>query len=150
MILDRIENAARSYPMHPGFRQAFEYLGSLDLAAIEDGRYEVDGDRIFMIVTHRRGKGRDGTKLECHHRYIDIQCTVGGTDLIGWKHLAECAGEGLGYDEAKDVEFFPGKAGIWVPTPPGTFAVFFPEDVHAPLGAEEELFKVIIKIAVGA
>ena len=33
-------------------------------------------------------------------------------------------------------------------TPPGTFAVFFPEDVHAPLGSEDDLFKVVIKIAV--
>ena len=148
MILDRIDNAERYFPLHSGFKPAFEYLKTLNLDTVEDGRYEVDGDRIFIIVTRRRGKGMDETKLECHKKYIDIQCTLSGTDLIGWKNLSECEGTGFGYDEEKDVEFFPGKSGIWVKTPPGTCAVFFPEDVHAPLGSGSDLFKVIMKIAV--
>ena len=53
MILDRIENASRYYPLHSDFQKAFEYLASLDLKSIEDGRYEVDGERVFIIVMHR-------------------------------------------------------------------------------------------------
>ena len=148
MILDRIDNAERYYPMHPGFQKAFEYLKNMNYEAADDGRYEVDGDKIFIIIMRRKGKGIDDTRLECHKKYIDIQCTISGADLIGWKNLEECAGKGQGYNEEKDVEFFPGKSGVWIKTPPGTFAVFFPEDAHAPLGSEGDLFKVVMKIAV--
>jgi YhcH/YjgK/YiaL family protein len=148
MILDRIDNAGRYYPLHPGFKPAFEHLKTLFLSTMEDGRHEVDGARLFMILMHRRGKGMDNTRLESHVRYIDIQCTISGTDMIGWKNLRECAADGEGYNDEKDIEFFPGKPDVWVKTPPGTFAVFFPEDVHAPLGSEDDLFKVVIKIAV--
>ncbi|MBN1294673.1 MAG: YhcH/YjgK/YiaL family protein [Candidatus Latescibacteria bacterium] len=146
MILDRIDNAERYYPLHPGFKKAFNFMKEIKIETLDDGRYTVDGEKIFILVMRRKGKGIDETKLECHKKYIDIQCTLSGTDLIGWKNLSDCEGSGLGYNDEKDVEFFPGKSSVWVKTPPGTFAVFFPEDVHAPLGSEGDLFKAVIKI----
>ena len=148
MILDRIENAGRYYSLHPGFQTAFDFLKNADLNSMEPGRHEVDGSRIFIIILKDKGKGIDNTKLENHQRYIDIQCVISGTDLIGWKNLSDCGGLGQGYDEEKDIEFFESKADIWITTPPGHFCLFFPEDAHAPMGSEDELFKVIIKIAV--
>ena len=148
MVLDRIDNAERSFPLHPGFKPAFEHLKTVNLAALAPGRYPIDGDRLSMIVTRGPGKGTDKTRLEAHKRYIDIQCTISGTDLIGWKNIRACAAEGLGYNDEKDIEFFPGASDVWVPVPAGAFGIFFPEDAHAPNGAVEELFKVILKVKV--
>ena len=148
MILDRIENAGRYYDLHPGIQTAFDFLKNTDLNSMEPGHHEVDGNRVFIIIFKDMGKGIDNARLENHQRYIDIQCVIFGTDLIGWKNLTDCGGLGQGYNKEKDVEFFEGKAEIWITTPPEYFCLFFPEDAHAPMGSEGELFKAIIKIAV--
>jgi len=36
----------------------------------------------------------------------------------------------------------------WCPVPAGSFAVFFPEDAHAPMVSDGEVHKVILKVAV--
>lgn len=148
MVLDTIANAERSYPLHPGFKPAFEYLKTVDLATVADGRHEIDGARLFMLVQRGPGKGTAKARYEAHKNYIDIQCTISGDDLIGWKNLAQCAGQGEGYNAEKDIEFFAPEGGAWVPVPAGTFGIYFPEDVHAPKGAEDDLCKIIIKVKV--
>jgi len=148
MILDRIDNAERYYSLHPGFKPAFEYLKKLDLNSVPAGRQEIDGSRLFAVINRKPGKGMESARLESHKNYIDIQCSITGTDLIGWKNISECAAEGEGYSQEKDIEFYPGMSQVWIKTLPGTFGIFFPEDVHAPMGGTEDLFKVILKVAV--
>ena len=148
MILDKIDNAERYYPLHPGFKQAFEYVKTVDSENVEPGTYYIDGKRLYAIILHRKGKGIEKARLEKHTEYIDIQCTISGEDLIGWQNIEDCKTEGQGYNKEKDVEFFSLKPEVWIKTPPGTFAIFFPEDVHAPEGTEKEFFKVVIKIAI--
>ena len=148
MILDRIDNAARYTALHPGIEAAFAHLASLDLTSLEPGRTEIDGDRMLMFVVKTPGRGRDGANPECHREYLDIQCTLDGADEIGWSPLSACVGTGKGYDGEKDVEFFDAAPESWVTTGPGAFALFFPEDVHAPLGGNGDLFKIILKLKV--
>ncbi len=148
MVLDAIENAERSYPLHPGFKPAFEFLKTFDYTVAEAGRHEIDGARLFMIVDRGMGKGKEKARFEAHRRYIDIQCAISGTDLIGWKNIGSCQGEGQGYNPEKDIEFFNSRTEAWVPVPAGSFGIFMPEDVHAPKGAEEFLEKVVLKVAV--
>jgi hypothetical protein len=81
-------------------------------------------------------KGRDFAKLETHRLFIDVQFTVTGTDHIGWKPAVECTGEANGYNSEKDVAFFTERPETWLTAPQGIFAVFFPEDAHAPLGGD--------------
>ena len=61
---------------------------------------------------------------------------------------ADCAGEGEGYDEAKDMELFGCRPEVWVDTPGGVFAIFFPEDAHAPMAATGPVHKVVMKVAL--
>jgi len=99
-------------------------------------------------VVRKDGKGRDNTKLEVHRDYIDIQFAVAGTDSIGWSDLADCAGSGEGFMADKDCELFTCAPDVWVDTPPGAFAIFFPADAHAPMGATGPLEKVVVKVKV--
>lgn len=146
MIFDHLENAKRYYALHPTFEAAFEFLRRKDLASLPAGRNEVDGDRLYAVVVRRQGKGKDAAQLEMHKQYIDIQFTVSGTDVIGWKTTSSCAKTGLGIDKVKDLEFFTARPDTWITTPPTTFAIFYPEDAHAPLGGEGELQKVVMKV----
>ena len=50
------------------------------------------------------------------------------------------------YNAEKDVTFYPGHATDYLTVKPGMFAIFFPEDAHAPGVTEVELKKVIVKV----
>lgn len=112
------------------------------------GRHEVDGDRMFVVINREPGRGHGGAKFESHRRYIDIQLTLGGTDEMAWRALDTCAAPAEPFNEQKDVGFYQDPAETWLTVPPGTFAVFFPQDVHAPLGGTGDLFKAVMKVAV--
>lgn len=148
MIAAPISHASRYAAIHPDFEKAFAFLHETDLPNLPDGRHEIDGDRVFAIAAHDLGRGQAGAKLEFHRRYIDIQYVVGGFDLMGWLDLAECRKPAGSFDEDRDLGFFEDAPVTWARIAAGSFAVFFPEDAHAPLGTSSPVHKVVIKIAV--
>ena len=148
MILDTLASAARYVHMHDGFGRAFEFLTTTDLAALAPGRHEIDGDRMYVSIDHKDGRGEEGARLEAHRRYIDIQYTIDGDELIGWMPLARCQAPDGPFDDKKDVVLFADRPTTWVAVPPGSFAIFFPHDAHAPLAGHGLLKKAVVKIAV--
>jgi YhcH/YjgK/YiaL family protein len=148
MILDRMQNAPRYGRMHKGFQAAFDFLNSPGLAKLEPGRHVVDGDRVFVMISTDPGRGRTGARLEIHRKYIDIQLVLSGSEEIGWKPVAECRQPDGDFDPARDLGFFRDQSDLWLPMPAGTFAIFFPEDAHAPLGGEGMLRKAVAKVLV--
>ena len=148
MILDTLAESARYAALHPGFPRAFAFLAATDLTALPPGRHALDGDRMYVSIDHKDGRGREGARLEAHRRYIDIQFTIDGDEQIGWMPLAACGSPAAGFDESKDVGFFDVAVTTWLAVPPGSFAVFFPDDAHAPLAGRGPLKKAIVKIAV--
>jgi biofilm protein TabA len=148
MILDTLGCGARYISLHPAFLRAFEFLGRPDLPLLGAGRHVVDGDRLYVSIDHKEGRGRDGARLESHRRYIDIQFTIEGAEEIGWTPVEACAAPDGPFDESRDIRFYEDRPQTWVTVPPGRFAVFFPEDAHAPLGGRGLLKKAIVKVAV--
>ena len=148
MILDQLTLASRYSALHPGFAAAFEFLRTANLADLAAGRHEIDGDRLYVVMNRQPGRGRAGAKFEAHRRYIDIQVGVSGTDEIGWRALADCSQPTAAFDEAKDVGFYQDAAETWLVVPPKSFAIFYPDDVHAPLGGTGDLVKAVVKVAV--
>ena len=52
------------------------------------------------------------------------------------------------YDADKDISFYPGLAESYIPVKPGMFAIFFPQDAHAPGVSPDGVKKVIVKVLV--
>lgn len=148
MILDTLDNAARYEKLNPHFAAAFRWLRQADPSKLPPGRQEVDGDRLYVMVDHKDGRGRAGARLELHRKYIDIQLTTSGCDEIGWLPASACRKAAGDFDAAKDIGRYEDKPTSWVTVPAGTFAIFFPEDGHAPLGGEGAIRKLIAKVAV--
>lgn len=157
MVLDTLARCHRYTKLHPAFARAFEFLTRADWAQLVSGfastegqsvRHYIDGDRLYVSIDRTDGRGRDGARLEAHRRYIDIQLTIEGHDEIGWKPLGACAQVGIEYDAVKDIAFFKDRPESWLSLPAGHFAIFFPDDAHAPLGGRGTLKKAIMKIAV--
>lgn len=145
MILDSLKNRGRYEALHPDFATAFDFLDRLDPKTLKAGRIGIDGDRMFALVVDAEGKGRDGTRLESHRRYIDIQYQASGADRIGWAPAGRFPGGG--YDAEADLEFHDAAPEAWAAVGPGRFAVFFSREAHAPMGGAGRLLKVVVKVS---
>ena len=148
MILDRLENFLLYASIHPGFQTAFEFLRNRSIKDFKEGKETIDGQRMFALGMDTQGKGRQGARLESHRRYIDLQYTVAGSDMIGYETKPACRADEKGYDTESDIEFYANSPAVWLPVPAGSFAVFFPDDIHAPLGTDGQVHKVVVKVAV--
>ena len=148
MILDSLADYHRYTGIHPAFAQAFHFLVYTDLATMAAGRHAIDGDRLYVSIDHKDGRGRDGARLEAHRKYLDIQLTIDGPEEIGWAPLASCRQAAGTFDETKDIGFFADRPDTWLSVPPGRFAIFFPTDAHAPLAGRGLLKKAIVKVAM--
>ena len=147
MVIDTLDNCRAYEGLHPHFKAAFDFLLRPDIDALPLGRTALDGDALFANIQTYETKPAEGGKPEAHRRYIDIQYTVVESDLIGWRHVPTCTAS-KGYDASRDVEFHDDAAVAWTTVPAGHFAVYFPEDAHAPMGTDGQVHKVVVKVAV--
>jgi len=148
MILDTLARAERYYGIQPGLQAGFEFLRTADLEALSPGRHAIDGERLFVSIGDELGRGPEGARLEAHRRYLDIQVAVSSSDLIGWRPLADCLRISEPFDATRDIVFFADEPQTWLALLPGWFAIFFPDDVHAPLAGKGPLRKAVVKVAV--
>jgi YhcH/YjgK/YiaL family protein len=148
IIINKLQHAERYFNMHPSFEKAFAFLRRDDLAELPAEKYQIDGERLFCMISKGPGRSRSEAKLEAHRKYIDIQYIIAGTDEMGFKPTADCKVVDTEYDADKDIMFFKDKPESWTPVPAGSFVIFFPQDAHAPLVSEGEIHKAVLKIAV--
>ncbi len=152
MIIDSLKNAQKYNSVHPLFAKAFEYIAATDLAGIEPGTYEIQGDELKAIVSDKEGKSREESleKFECHRKHIDIQVCISGVEEIGWKPIEKCDTDKGGYDDAKDVQFWDEKPDMYFNLTDNQFVILFPEDVHAPMigVGEGNIKKMVIKVKI--
>jgi biofilm protein TabA len=153
MILDRLEHAPLYSGLGPHLAAALKYLAQTDFAPLPDGRYELDGDRLYAIVQRYRTKPVAEARWEAHRRYVDVQHVVAGVERMGWTALRDGWKAAVPYDPAKDVLFFDAQ-GQFFDVPAGHFVIFAPRDVHAPgLQADgdiDDVLKVVVKCRVEA
>jgi YhcH/YjgK/YiaL family protein len=136
--------------VHPRFVEAFAALHDPALTARLPGRYELDGQQLVLIIDKALGRGHAASPLEAHRKYIDIQFVIAGDEEMGWRALADCQDLAHPYSEERDIMFFHDRPERWFRVPPGHFAVFFPDDAHAPLAGAGNIHKAIVKVAIGA
>jgi biofilm protein TabA len=148
MILDVLENAHRYPALNTGFAKAFEFLMRPDLEELPVGRYEIDGELVYAMVSTNSGRRKEDALLETHERYIDIQLVLAGTDTMGWKPRSLCKRPRGEYDRNNDARFFSDEPDAWISVKSGAFAIFFPEDAHMPLISSGQIHKVVVKVSV--
>lgn len=127
MIIDKLCESAKYEAMHPGFKEAFEFLRTVEDR--ENGRYELSGGMYVMVMdvnTHAAGDGL----FEAHQKYIDIQYLLSGHSVCVWAHTPELT-VSREYDAEKDAAFFTGE-GSAVPVSGGEFYILYPSDAHEP------------------
>ena len=150
MIIDTIQNASKYFGVHPLFAKAFEYIKQTNLDTIEMGKYEIDGDQLKAIYSNKKGMtaAESTAKFECHNKHIDIQLCISGKEQFGWKPRENCVNPKGDFNDEKDVQFYNDAPDMFFQLTNGQFAIFFPEDVHAPMIGDEEIKKLVIKVKI--
>lgn len=151
MIIDTLASASKYAGIHPLFAKAFEYIAATDLTNTEIGKYDI-ADGLKAIFSDKKGMSAAESiaKFECHNKNIDIQFCIRGKETIGWKPRGNCAEPKDGYNSEKDVSFYNDAPDMYFQLTDGQFAIFFPEDVHAPMIATDDntIRKLVIKVKI--
>lgn len=148
MILDKIGSAEKYFKLHPAFSKAFHFLRTVNVSSLTTDRIEIAGDSLYAANFATIVGDNKECRLEVHRKYIDIHYILSGVDRIGWKWRNDCSNEIGIYDNDKDILFYLDKPDTWIELGSGAFAIFYPEDAHAPLAGSGNLHKLIVKVAV--
>jgi len=149
MIIDTLNNSAKYDAMHPLFAKAFEFIKQTDLINAADGKSDI-AEGLKAIFSNKTGVTAEASvaKFECHNKHIDIQLCIKGNETIGWKPREKCVTENGGYNPEKDVQLYTEQPDMYFQLTNGQFAIFFPEDVHAPMIGDAEIKKLVIKVKI--
>jgi len=148
MIIDNIENQEIYKCLSAKIEKAFDYIKNTDLSQTDLGKYEIDSDEIFAIVMEYETKDKSESKIEGHHKYIDLQYMISGTEYVGLKTLTNEVPVEVNTDN--DCDFYEIDSDF-VRFDAGMFMIFFPHDLHMPgicLNQVSKVKKVVIKIKV--
>ena len=147
MIIDSLDNAAKYFSVHPLFEKAFDYISKQDLKNFEVGKFDIS-EGLNGAVVEKQGMTAEesAAKFECHNNNIDIQLCITGPEVFGWRPRSRCSSPKGEYNADKDVLFFEDAPDMHITLNDNQFAIFFPEDVHAPMIADGVVKKMIIKV----
>lgn len=120
------------------------------------GKYDIDGDRQFVLISNDTTSPRLERRAEYHARYLDIQIVLAGQEGMSFSNLPAGAPE-TDWLADKDIAFLPaGDEGLQEKTMvlnAGDFVVFYPGEVHKPLcsvGENAPVKKAVVKMLVSS
>jgi YhcH/YjgK/YiaL family protein len=155
MIFGSIQNLERDRKTVPKILlKGLDYIKNTDLSTLPAGRYEIDGNSMFVLVQDNQTAPKAERKAEAHSKYIDIQYVFSGSEIIGYG-LSNPENE-VSDDQLaqKDAIFFRNiKNEMDLILTSGMYAIFFPADVHRPgcvHSAPSQVRKVVVKVAVSS
>lgn len=146
MIVDKLENIGQYASLSPLFAKAIEFLQGHKLEDLPLGKTQLQDKDLLLNVTETKPKTREEARIETHRKYIDIQIPVSGAEEMGYTPTVDCQPADAPYSEEKDITFYEGTAETYVKVKPGMFAIFFPQDGHAPGITPTGVKKVIVKV----
>lgn len=146
MIIDTLDNLGKYAALNPLFADVVEFLKANDLQTMEPGKYPIKDKNLFMNLSLTTQRTKDTAFLETHINMIDIQIPITCPETFGYTPL--CDLPTFEYNAEKDItKYGDTKAQTYVTVNPGQFAIFFPQDGHAPCIIEkEEIKKAIFKV----
>ena len=148
MIIDKLENLKLYASLNPLFPKVLEFLQQHDLNTLEEGKHEIVGKDLFVNIQVAKGKTPEAAVSETHDKMIDIQIPITAPETYGYTQRDQLPKET--YNAEKDITKIPDLAAdSYVTCIPGMFAIFFPQDGHAPcIAGVPEIKKAIFKVSV--
>ena len=130
------------------FAAMFDYIEANDLSSLGDGRYDIDGDNLFLIVVTAPMRTAEEAPLEAHDRYYDVQIPLAQSETFAIADRNVCHSPRGEADAANDIVFFDDKPQRTVTVAPMQLLVLPPQVAHAPMIGEGVQHKAIFKIRI--
>lgn len=108
--------------------KVFTWLKKTNLDSIPAGKYPIDGDNAFAIISEGSTNPLDQTKWESHRTYIDLHSVIRGQERIGEAAFGK-ATVTEPYVPSTDIAHYDASGTIYTVSP-GTFLLFLPDNVH--------------------
>ena len=150
MIIDKLENAEFYYGLGEKYKKAFEFLKITDMKNIENGKYEIEGNDIFVSVQDYQTKSENESDFEAHKKYTDIQFIITGEEKLGYGNIKNFSPI-TQFNEEKDIVFLRNNEtkNEFVIAKENYFLIFAPQDAHMPcISIDESTYvkKAVVKI----
>lgn len=147
MVFDKNENLSR-YISKKDATAILKFLKSVT-SETKLGKYELDGERLFAIVTELQTRDKEAAILEAHNLYLDFHFPLNVPEKNQFYHRGDMI-EKVAYDKKCEAALyhFPAKKNELILNP-GYFTLYFTDDAHAPslaVGKPKMLRKVIVKL----
>ena len=138
------------YQKNPQQWQAlFDYLAKTDLLSIPKGKHKIPGSDLVVSVEDSKNEPLEKRRSESHHKHIDFQYVVKGTERFGvidhYTSTPNCKNrpDVIHYDyDRRKARFYDSN--------PGEFFIFFPRDWHiakvATDGEDQTIRVIVIKV----
>ena len=147
MLVSSMNNYKNILNFFPKLDIVFNYIIKNINDKTLDGKYNITKG-IFAVVQTCQPKSKKEQVLEKHKKYIDLQLVLFGKEKIGWKFFDKKFKVLKKYNIKNDISFYSNKPDTFINLKKGEFAIFFPEDAHAPLCCDKTVKKCIVKIPV--
>ena len=149
MIKDKLTDSNKYNDLSLNINKGLSWLKETDLINISDGKYYIDGEKLYANVQTYETKS--DAYYEAHREYIDIQYIVKGKEYIGVVPYNTCKTVEE-YDSNRDIEFLTCKKELPYQTlNEGEFLILYPEDAHKPsimIEKKQTVKKVVVKVGV--
>jgi len=147
MIYDQIQNVKLYSALSKRIEKAFDFLTNTNFAQMSDGKYLIDSDNTFAVISTYKTKQATDARPESHDKYIDIQFMIDGEEYVYCGFRNEMT-ERTEHRPEDDISFYQGQTMPYL-LGKGRFLLIFPNDVHAPcacIDTPATVRKVVIKI----
>ncbi|WP_282936030.1 YhcH/YjgK/YiaL family protein [Paenibacillus sp. RC67] len=138
--------------MHPALSKVIDFLQNTDFRQLENGKYTIDSDRLYVNVMELTTKSKEDAAAEKHRRYIDIHYLLKGEERIGWSFHDEEMIPSQAFNEEQDYALYQGVADEhFVNLTPGMYVILYPNEIHRPglcQGAPASIRKAVVKIDI--
>ena len=153
MIFGHISNE-NPFVLPTAIQRALNFLRTTDFSQQKVGEVEIDGRNIYAQIIDMTTRPKKDNHPEVHRRYIDIQFLAKGEEII-------CVAAERGNNKIsesllaeRDIIFYHGAENeSEITMTPGSYAIFFPQDVHRPACIKNKatpIRKVVVKVALTA
>lgn len=165
MIYDHLDRITDYRGLGPHFGAAIDWLTATDLDALtfyppaQAGQHKVQiqGEEVFALLNTYPPTAAENIVWESHRDYADIQAVVTGVEQMGIASLRDDSPVRKAYDAETDAALYdlPGPDAAsskpaFLPFGPRMFAIYLPQDIHAPNlalpGHDAAVRKVVVKV----
>jgi YhcH/YjgK/YiaL family protein len=129
LIIDKLSNVKQYDGLHPRIKKGLHYLVDTNLDGLVAGTYEIEEDKVIVIIQEYETKLLEQCRWESHYHYTDIQYIIKGEEKMGYTNIENT--QVVEAYEEKDLMFLEGN-GDYIHVKEGYFAIFTPQDAHMP------------------